>query len=81
MEHGVEIVGVVQNGATQHEFIGLPVFENFDAVPSPFDAVMITDMTNVREAWEAAVARFGTERVLVPELLRIGMRRRSEAAT
>ena len=81
MEHGIEIVGVVHSGAEQSQFIGLPVFENFDSVPSCFDAVMVTDMTNVREAWEAAVARFGVERVFVPELLRIGMRRRSEVAT
>jgi DNA-binding MarR family transcriptional regulator len=81
MEHGIEIVGVVQDGATQREFIGLPVFDNFDAVLGAFDAVLVTNVTNVREAWEAAVARFGTERVFVPELLRIGMRSRSEAAT
>ena len=81
MEQGIKIVGVVQEGATQREFIGLPVFDNFDAVSGVFDAVLVTDVTNVREAWEAAVARFGTERVFVPELLRIGMRSRSEAAT
>jgi hypothetical protein len=78
IEHGVEIVGVVQHGAKQDTFIGLPVVENFDAVSSPFDAVLITDMTDVRGAWEAAVARFGAERVLVPQMLRIGMRTRVE---
>jgi len=81
IEHGIEIVGVVQEGAEQQTFLGLPVFESFDAVSNPFDAVIITNMTNVREAWEASVARFGTERVFVPELIRIGMRRRSEATT
>ena len=72
MEHGIEIVGVVQDACEAAQFIGLPVFENFDAVPNHFDAVMVTDMTNVRETCDAAVARFGAERVLVPELLRIG---------
>ena len=81
MEQRIKIVGVVQDGATQREFIGLPVFENFDAVSGAFDAVMVTDMANAREAWEAAVARFGAACVFVPELLRIGMRSRSEAAT
>ncbi len=80
IEHGIEIVGVVQGGAQQNQFIGLPVFENFDAVPSPFDAVMVTDMTDVRETCEAAVDRFGAERVLVPALLRIGIGRSNEAA-
>jgi DNA-binding MarR family transcriptional regulator len=81
MVHGIEIVGVVQDGESQRQFIGLPVFENFDAVSSPFDAVLVTDMTNVLEACEVAVARFGAERVLVPKMLRIGMRRRSEVVT
>ena len=81
MEQGIKIVGVVQGGAMQRQFIGLPVFEDFDTVEGSFDAVLVTNMTNVRDAWEAAVARFGAERVFVPELLRIGMRRRSEAAT
>jgi DNA-binding MarR family transcriptional regulator len=77
--HGIEIVGVVQNGAKQEMFVGFPVFENFDAVSSPFDAVLVTSMTNVGETWEASVARIGADHVFVPELLRIGMRRRKEA--
>lgn len=80
MEHGIEIVGIVQKGATKSEFIGLPVFENFDAVSKPFDAVLITDVLMPRETWEATVARFGVERVLVPDLLRIRMRQRNEVA-
>jgi len=78
IEQGIEIVGVVQRDAAQKIFIGISVFENFEALTSPFDAVVITDMTDVRSAWEAAVARFGAERVLVPQMLRIGMRSRSE---
>jgi hypothetical protein len=81
IEHGIEIVGVVQDGARHDQFIGLPVFTDFDAVSNPFDAVMITDMTNVRGAWEASIARFGAERVLVPKMLRIGMRPRNEVMT
>jgi hypothetical protein len=81
MEHGIKIAGVVQGSATRREFIGLPVFENFDSVQGPFDAVLITSVTNVRETWEAAVTRCGAERVFVPELLRMGMRARNEAAS
>ena len=33
----------------KQEFIGLPVFENFDAVSGPFDAVLITDVLKPRE--------------------------------
>ncbi len=81
IEQGVEIVAVVQSGAQQNLFIGIPVFESFDAVSNPFDAVMVTDMTDVREVCEVTIARFGAARVLVPKLLRIGTRHRNEAAT
>jgi DNA-binding MarR family transcriptional regulator len=80
MEHGIKIVGLVQKGATKLKFIGLPVFEDFDAVSNPFDAVLITDVLRPRETCESAVARFGVERVLVPDLLRIRMSQKDESA-
>jgi hypothetical protein len=80
MEHGIKIVGVVQTRAAKPEFIGFPVFEDFDAVSNSFDAVLITDVLKPRETCDAAVARFGVERVLVPDLLRIRMRQTSESA-
>jgi DNA-binding MarR family transcriptional regulator len=79
MERGVNIVGVVQKGAAGSEFIGLPVFEDFDAVSHPFDAVLITDLLKSRETCDTAVARFGVDRVLVPDLLRIRMRQKGES--
>lgn len=80
IEHGIKIAGIVQQGAARPEFIGLLVFENFEAVTSPFDAVLITDVLKPRETCEAAVSRFGVERVLVPDLLGVRMRQKSEAA-
>jgi DNA-binding MarR family transcriptional regulator len=80
IEHGIKISGVVQEHAGKSEFIGLPIFEDFDGVADPFDAVLITDMLKPRETFEAAVKRFGIERVLVPDLLRIRMRQKGEAA-
>jgi DNA-binding MarR family transcriptional regulator len=80
IEHGVEIVGVVQRGAPQGRFVGMPVFENYNAVPGEFDAIMVTDMIDVSATCDAAVDRFGTERVLVPVLLRIGTKRREGVA-
>jgi DNA-binding MarR family transcriptional regulator len=79
LEHGTEIVGVVQDGAAAPAFIGLPVFADFESAAKPFDAVLITDLTRPRETCDAAVARFGAERVLVPELLRLRMKTRGEA--
>jgi DNA-binding MarR family transcriptional regulator len=79
LEHGIEIVGVVQDSATAPAFIGLPVFADFESAAKSFDAVLITDLTRPRETCDAAVARFGAERVLVPELLRLRMKTRGEA--
>ncbi len=79
-EFGLEIVGVVQKGVAKPEFIGLPVFADFDAVPKSFDAVLITDVIKPGEACAAALARYGYERVLIPELLRIRVKQPSEAA-
>ena len=76
-------IGIAYDARRDHpkpEFIGLLVFENFDAVTSPFDAVLITDVLKPRETCEAAVSRFGAERVLVPDLLGVRMRQKSEAA-
>jgi DNA-binding MarR family transcriptional regulator len=72
IEQDVEIVGVVQPEANSL-FIGVTVFPNYEAVSKPFDAVIITDLLNARETRDIAIARFGTARVLVPELLRIRM--------
>jgi DNA-binding MarR family transcriptional regulator len=79
IEQGIGIVGVVQAGTAQDRFVGLPVFADFDGVPEPFDAVLITDLTGAQETCDAALARFGAARVLVPELLRIRFKRPSEA--
>jgi DNA-binding MarR family transcriptional regulator len=80
MEHGIEIVGVVQGGATKTQFIGLPIFSDFDAVTKPFDSVLITSLTDARATSEVAAARFGAECVLVPDMLRVRMKKSSEAA-
>src|SRR5215472_7915409 len=80
MEHGIKIVGVIQKGSAKREFIGLPVFEDFDAVSDFFDAVLITDLLKPQETCEAAVVRVGMERVLVPDMLRIRISQRNESA-
>ena len=80
IEHGVTIAGIVQKGAEKPEFIGFPVFKDYDSVTGAFDAVLITDVFKPRETCDAAVARFGVERVLVPELLRIRIRQPGESA-
>jgi DNA-binding MarR family transcriptional regulator len=79
MEHGIEIVGLVQAAAVKREFMGAPVFPDFETVTKPFDCVLITGVTDARALTEAAALRFGTDRVLVPELLRVRMKKTQEA--
>lgn len=73
LEEGVEIVGLVQDGAEHEKFIGVPVFKDYNSVSVPFDCVLVTDVADARGTCEAALARFGTARVLIPELLRVRM--------
>lgn len=74
MEQAIVIVGMVQAGDAPDQFIGLPVFPDFESVTEAFDSVLITDMLNARAACDDAVARFGSESVLVPDLLRVRAR-------
>ncbi len=80
IEQAIRIVGLVQDGATQDRFVGLRVFPDFDAVTEPFEALLITDVNNARATCEATVARYGIERVLVPELLRVRIRQQGGVA-
>lgn len=80
MEMSIAVVGLVQRDAKQKKFIGLPVFEDFDAISEPFDSVVITDTSNARRAYEQAFARFGVTSVLVPGMLRVRFRKEVKAA-
>ncbi|MFA6266099.1 MAG: winged helix-turn-helix transcriptional regulator [Pseudolabrys sp.] len=81
MEFGVEIVGVVQHDTRQGNFIGLPVLKSLDDIGADVDAVMITGLADAFTLWEEAIARFGAERVYVPNLLRMGIHRQNKVAS
>ncbi len=70
-ESDVTIVGVVDPTAEAGRFVGLPLALSFEDLNEEFDAVAITDLAAARDTCEMAVARFGAERVLVPEILRV----------
>jgi len=74
MQEGIAIVGVVEPRADADKFIGIPIFEHFDTVGMPFDAVFISDVADSTVTSAAAIARFGRERVLIPDLLRVRIR-------
>ena len=70
IEQDIRIIGLVDPDG-QKDFIGAPVFKTFDAVDVHFDSVLITDLQNPRASCDAAIAKIGFNRVLVPKLLRI----------
>ena len=80
MEQGVQIIGLVQDGTGEQQFVGVPVFKSFDTVSSGFDLILVTDVADARATYDGAVARFGAERVLVPDMLRVRPSERGEAA-
>lgn len=76
-EHDVEIIGIVEAEPAVESFLGLPVV----AVASQLggvDAAIVVDLATPQRAFDAAVATFGAERVLAPDILRI---RRAPADT
>lgn len=70
-DSGVAIAAVVDSAAPEGSFLGVPLASTFDQVNVAFDAVVVTDLTSPRLTCEEAVRRFGEDRVLVPELLRV----------
>ena len=81
LETSVEIVAVVDAKSATPQFLGLPVVASFDDVAGGFDAVIVTDLLTPQETFGSAVERFGADRILVPNLLRMQIddRRKVEA--
>src|SRR5215468_2723542 len=69
LDGGFAVMAVVDANVAAERFAGAPVVRNMDEFAPPPDAVLITDMHAAAATLEAAVARFGAERVLVPALL------------
>src|SRR6516225_9366712 len=69
VDTGISIVAVVDRNAAETSFAGKPIFNSFDSLSAPFDAVMITDVAQTRTAFDEAAERLGVDRVLAPRLL------------
>jgi predicted transcriptional regulator len=69
-EHDVEIVGIVESEPAVESFLGLPVVA-VAAQLGGVDAAIVVDLATPQRAFDAAVATFGAERVLAPDILRI----------
>jgi DNA-binding MarR family transcriptional regulator len=72
LDLGIAIVAVVDSRSTADRILGFPVVKSFDEIDGLADAVLVADMRTTRKAINVALARYGPERVLVPNLLGLG---------
>jgi DNA-binding MarR family transcriptional regulator len=79
LEAGLRIVAVVDTEAAGSTFLGAPVVGSFDGLAHEFDAVIVTDLANAAQISELAIARFGIDRVLTPDVA--GIHRRARKGT
>jgi hypothetical protein len=71
IESGVEVVAVVDPRTKKRTFVNLPIVSGYDGIRGKADAVMVTELNKPHSAYDAAVASFGSDRVLVPTLLNL----------
>jgi hypothetical protein len=69
LDCGMTIVVAIDARSETSSFVGVPVKRSIDDIGDDVDAIVVTDMKSTLAAIEAAVARLGAERVLVPALL------------
>jgi hypothetical protein len=77
---GASIIAIVDHNADEVPFVGKQVVSGFDRLPVPFDAIVITDVVNARQAFDEAARLHGPDRVLVPSLLGLNVSEGREAA-
>jgi DNA-binding MarR family transcriptional regulator len=65
----VKIVAIVDSDDNESPFIGVKVVRSYADVAEPFDGVVVTDLARARTVFDEAIAAFGAQRVLAPDLL------------
>jgi DNA-binding MarR family transcriptional regulator len=69
LDKGMTIVAIVDGHSDLPRFVGAPVVKSLGDLDGAVDAVLVADIKSTRETIEAACARLGADRVLVPALL------------
>ena len=77
-ESDIVLAGIVSHDNVRSHFAGLSVLQRFEDVPGGFNGAVVTDITNPRAAYDAAVARLGVDCVIAPAIL--GITRRTHKA-
>ncbi len=72
------IAGVVDPTASTDIFVGIPVLTSLEDARERADGFVVTDLKAAQDTTRLAVAAFGAERVLAPELLAVRMHETDE---
>lgn len=80
LESGVTVVAVVDPLGSGERFMGVRLVSSFDEIADQIDAIVITDLLSAPVTCEEAVRRFGVDRVLIPELLRVLLKSEGDTA-
>jgi DNA-binding MarR family transcriptional regulator len=78
LESKVQIVAVVDAKRAQGLFVGHQVVATFDCIELPIDGVIVTDVENTINVFDAAVAHYGVDGVMIPALLARRLRKWKE---
>lgn len=81
VEAAVTIVAVVDSRSDEARFVGVDVRKSYADVPTPFDAVVVTDVNRPSQSLDAAVAACGADRVLAPDLLKLRLPAKTQTET
>jgi DNA-binding MarR family transcriptional regulator len=71
LESAIDIIAVMDPDAVRPKFMGVPAVSSFEQIDRPFDAVLVTDVINGLASYARCVAAVGSDRVLLPKLLRL----------
>src|SRR3984885_76647 len=65
----ITIVAVVDPDADVSRFISINVVRRYADLAEAFDGVVVTDLTRAKDVFDDAIAKYGTQKVLAPDLL------------
>lgn len=71
LESDIDIVGVYDRDSVRHKLVARPVWRALDDARA-FDGCVLTDLQTPDKTYQHLVARVGRDRVLVPDILRLG---------
>ncbi|MEN5083789.1 winged helix-turn-helix transcriptional regulator [Bosea sp. TWI1241] len=70
MEFNIRILAVVDAASAENcRYMGVPLIAGLDDLAQEPDALLVTDLRQPRAMYDAACARYGRDRVMVPRLL------------